>query len=149
MAANINPIFSGTPKSAFFPLVAAISTSDGTDANAGLILTAGSNGTYVNRIILQPRTTNTSPTTFPAGVFRVWINNGSTVATASNNTQINEILLPVATSNLSANTTTLVNYPVTIMMGFQLPANYTLYCGYTGSLSAAIILQVTTISGDY
>lgn len=149
MAANTTPIFSLTPIVGILPLQGADATTDGTDADVGLAYTAGAFGSYVNKMILQPRGTSGTPATFPAGVFRLYLNNGATVATGTNNSLIREYLMPVATSNLDADTTTLVNYPVELILNFQLPATYRLYCGYTGALTSVILLQVTTFGGDY
>jgi len=58
-------------------------------------------------------------------------------------------LMPALTSGLDADTTTLVVQPTEIILNLQLPASYRIYVGYTGALSASIILGVTAIGGDY
>lgn len=143
------PQFTGSPKVSFASIIGADATTDATDADVQLLFTAGSSGGFVSKLILQPRGTSTTPATFPAGVFRLYINNGSTVATATNNSLIKEVLLPVITSGLDADTTTLVNPPLEILLNFQLPNGYRLYGGYTGALSAAVILQATVLGGDF
>lgn len=143
------PQFTGTPEVTWAQLVSAHNTTDGTDAAVQLLFTAASSGSFVNKIVLQPRGTSTTPATFPAGVFRLYVNNGSAVGTGTNNSLIREQLMPVLTNGLDADTTTLICYTTEIVLNAQLPNGYRLYGGYTGALSAAIILQVTAFGGDF
>lgn len=150
MAQNTSPIFTNIPKISWVDLVAAATDVTGVDADYGLAFTADStDGSFIQRLILQPKGTSTTATTFPAGVVRVFINNGSSAGTAANNTLIKELLLPVLTNGLDSDTTTLVVPPTEVMLNLQLPASYRIYVGYTGALSASVILGVTAIGGDY
>lgn len=150
MPANTSPIFTNVPKISWVDLTAAVNDVTGVSANYGLAFTAdATDGSFIQKLVLQPKGTSTSPATFPAGVVRVFINNGSTAGTATNNSLYKEILLPVLTSGLDADTTTLVVQSLDIPLNIQLPPSYRIYIGYTGALSASIILGVTAIGGDY
>lgn len=150
MAANTSPIFTNENVITFAPIVGADATTDGTDADVVLAFTAdATDGSFVEKMILQPRGTSTSAATFPAGVFRLYINNGSSVGTGTNNSLIREHLMTVHTSGLDADSTTLLNTATEIGLNLRLPPSYRLYVGYTGALTSAIILQVTTIGANY
>lgn len=80
MAANTNPISPIAPATAWNPtaLTAANTAMDGT-GTVGTIITAGANGTRVNRIRVVHLGTNV------ATAMRFFVNNGSTNATPANN----------------------------------------------------------------
>jgi len=150
MAANTTPIFTKQGKISWVDLTAAVNDVTGISANYGLAFTSDStNGSFINKLILQGKGTSTTPATFPAGVVRVFVNNGSSAGTAANNMLIREILLPAITNGLDADTTTLVVPGFEIALNLVLPASYRIYVGYTGALSAAIILGVAGVGGDY
>lgn len=150
MAANTSPIFTNVPVNSWANLTAACSSNIDLTTGWQLVFTAdATDGSFLNKIIVQPMGTSTTPATFPAGVLKLAINNGSTVATQANNTIIKEVLLPVLTSGLDADSTTLLVPNVEIVLNYQLAAGYKLYAGYTGTLSAAICINVTAFGGTY
>ena len=71
MPANITPIFTLSPKIGQVAIATANANRDGT-GTVGTVLTAGSNGTRVNRITIKASVTTT------AGMIRLFIYNGST-----------------------------------------------------------------------
>ena len=149
MAVNTSPTFPLTPKTSWVNLTTAtVSNSDLTTGYQS-VYTAGSDGGIVQKLIIQPLGTSTTPATFPAGVFKVFINNGSAVGTQSNNTLLREMLFPVLTNGLDADSTTLLVPFTECILNIQLQATYKLYVGYTGALSSAISINVTAISTDY
>src|ERR1700722_4232445 len=103
MAQNTSPIFTLTPR------VSWGTADDNTGATAGPMLTvstsmagtgfvtpvftAGTNGSYVQKLIVRAAGTNV------ASVLRVFINNGSSNATAANNVLMAEVTLPATTAN--------------------------------------------------
>lgn len=150
MAANTQPIFTNIPKISWVDLTAAVNDVTGVSANYGLAFTAdATDGSFIQKLVLQAKGTSTTPATFPAGVVRIFINNGSTPSTAANNILYREILLPALTNGLDADTTTLVVPAIEVQLNLQLPPGDRIYVGYTGALSAAIILGVTAVGGDY
>src|SRR5689334_18924973 len=96
MAANIDPIFVGTPNVGWATVVTANTTKDLTAGTNYLVFTAGSNGSYIRHIRIRPAGTNV------ATVLRIWINNGSTTGTASNNFLYDEITLAATTNSETA-----------------------------------------------
>lgn len=150
MPGNSTPIFTKVGDISWVDLTAAVNDVTGVSANYGLAFTAdATNGSYLRKIILQPKGTSTSPATFPAGVVRFFINNGSTPGTAANNSLYKELLLPALTSGLDADTTTLWCPSYEILCDKILPPSYRIYVGYTGALSASVILGVTAEGGDF
>ena len=144
MAANTSPIFSLTPQLSWVKISAADGSSDGTDADVGLACTAGANGSFVNRIIFQPRSTSGSTTTSAAAA-RIYINNGSTVATGTNNVLLREMTLPALAVDLTK-TTEAAGFEVPV--NIQLKAAYRIYIGIT-AIAANTNWDVTVIFGDY
>lgn len=144
MPANTDPIFTLTPQITFAKVSAADGSTDGTDADVKLVCTAGANGAFVNKIVLQPRSTSGSTTTSAAAA-RIYINNGSSVGTGTNNVLYKEVTLP-ATAVDVAGTTESAGWE--IPMNIQLKASYTIYVGVT-AMAANTNWDVTTISGDY
>lgn len=86
MAANTNPIFTGTPKDPQVRISTANTNRDGS-GTLGTIYTAGSNGAYFKGIRVQAEGTTT------AGVVRIFIQNGG----SGNNELIKECLIGAVT----------------------------------------------------
>lgn len=141
MAANTQPIFTGTPDVQWTstPMVTANTTADLTAGTIYLAFTAdATNGGYVQRIRFRPLGTNAAAT-----VARVWINNGSTTATAANNTLFDEITLPTITvSQVAAQS----NYE--LPLNFALPATDRIYITL-GTAPNAAGWNATVIGGKY
>lgn len=146
MPANTTPIFTNTPKISWNtsnPL--GTSAITGTDVNAFngtsgtyLILTAGSNGSYVQKLICEPGGTNA------VSVLRLFVNNGSTVSTATNNTLYLQFGLPAVTA-VNNNATAHLEIPLML----QLPATYRLYAQIGAAANLASGWFITSVHGDY
>ena len=131
MAQNTTPIYTSTPHIgwATTSMSAANTSTDGTGTSY-TVFTAGSSGSYVQRIIFRPAaiTNNT------ATVARVFINNGLTSSTPANNIIINEISLPATTATSTA-----------ALQGVEVPLNFTLPVSY----SIFVTMGATTGNGWY
>lgn len=145
MTANQNPIFTGTPDIQWGsadgnggtagPLKTANTAVDGT-GTVLTVFTAGSNGSYVQRLIARPAGSCTT------SVLRVFINNGSTNATIANNILVGEISLPTTTLTQLAALT-----PFELPLNFALPAGYKINVVLGTTVSAGYCVSV--IGGDY
>ncbi len=150
MAANTTPIFANQPTVSWVNLTAATTSNIDLSTGYQAVFTAdATDGSFIHKLIVQPMGTSTTAATFPAGVFKVFINNGSTVATQANNTLIKEMLFGVLTSGLDADSTTLVVPSYEVLLNLQLPAGYKIYVGYTGALSSALCINVTAFGSGY
>lgn len=139
MPANTSPIFTLTPEIQWADaMTAANTTKDLTSGTIYLVFTAGTNGSYVQRIRFRTLGTNSAAT-----VARVWINNGNTTATASNNNLFDEISLPTTTLTETA---AQANYE--LPLNFALPSNYRIYVTL-GTAPNAAGWDATIIGGDY
>jgi len=137
MAANTAPIFTLAPEVTWgaTTIATANTAKDGTGTVLN-VFTAGTNGSYVQRIRFRPAGTNVQT------VARVFINNGSTNATAANNILFDEITIAATTlSETTAQST------FEIPMDFALPAGYTINITIGTTIAAG--LYVSTIRGDY
>lgn len=144
MAANTSPIFTLTPKSSWGKVTGVDSGTDGTDADVVLIYTAGTDGSFIQKLIFQPISTSGSTTT-SAAAGRIYINNGSTVGTGTNNLLFKEITLSAQAVNTTA-TAGVFSFDVPI--NFQMQASYKLYVGVT-AMAANTQWNVLAVSGDY
>ena len=140
MAANTSPIFSESPAiglSDATPILTANTTTDLTSGTIYLLFTAdATDGSYVDKIIIQPIGTNVAT----AG--RFWINNGSTTGTATNNTQFKDVTLAATTLSQVA---AIGNTEVTV--GFALPAGYKIYMTLGTTVAAGF--KATVVAGNY
>jgi hypothetical protein len=139
MPANTAPIFTLRPEIMWnVSITAANNTGDLTSGTVYPVFTAGTEGSYVQKIRFRHTGANSAAT-----VARVWINNGSTTATAVNNTLFDEITIAAnATFTTNAAST---NYELPLM--FALPPNYIIYV--TIGAAAAGGIDATVIGGDY
>ncbi len=138
MPANTTPIFSLVGAVEWSDsITAANTTTNLTSGTIYLVFSAGTNGSYVQKIRFRHQTTNSSAT-----VARVWINNGSTTATATNNTLFDEITIA---ANTVSQTAASINYE--LPLGFALPPLYNIYV--TIGTAAAGGIKATVIGGDY
>ena len=147
MAANTSPIFTLTPHIAWGsndpagsgspngPLLTANTAMDGTGSVLS-VFTAGTNGSYVQRIIARAVGTNA------ASVLRVFINNGSSSSTQANNVLIGEVTLPATTANAAG-----ALQPIEMPLNFALPANYVI--NVTLGTTVAAGYRVSCVAGDY
>lgn len=143
MPANTAPIFSingdvsnnsGTGMNAL--ITAAANDYTGAGANNSLVFTAGTNGSWIERLRFKAGGTNT------ASVMRIFINNGSANTTAANNVFYGEISLP-ATTAIATAATVEIDYP----MGFAIPASFRIYVGLATAVAAGWVC--TPIAGEY
>lgn len=139
MAANTAPIFTISPDVQWaIQMTAANTTKDLTSGTIYLAFTAGSNGSFVQRIRFRALGTNAAAT-----VARVWINNGSVTGTAANNTLWDEISLPTTT-----NTETAAQANYELPLNFALPIGYRIYVTL-GTAPNSAGWDATVIGGDY
>ena len=152
MAANTSPIFTNVPDIGW-PVatngtvtVSAVNTIttaaayDGT-TNAVLVFTAGANGSFVQKLVLEAGGSTTT-----AAVLRIHINNGTSNTNASANTLYMQYSLPIATADNDTASTPHLEIPLML----QLPIGYRIYVtiGSTANLTPAGWF-VTAVAGDY
>jgi len=139
MPANTAPIFTLRPEIMWSAsITAANNTGDLTSGTVYPVFTAGTEGSYVQKIRFRHTGANSAAT-----VARVWINNGSTTATAINNTLFDEITIAANATFVTNAAST--NYELPLM--FALPPNYIIYV--TIGAAAAGGIDATVIGGDY
>jgi hypothetical protein len=138
MAANTSPIFIGTPNNAFATLTSAegSTNADGSGTNTSLF-TAGTNGSYLRRLLVKPIGTNV------ASVLRVYLNNGSAHGTASNNALLKELTLAASTQSNTAPGGP--DYEITLNLVIK--ASYAIIVGLGTAVSAG--WTVTAEYGDF
>ena len=143
MPANSDPIYSkigdvSANGTTGMPLHVITATADysSISANHALIHTAGSNGSFVQRIRANAEGTNI------ASVLRIYLNNGSTNATATNNVLIGQVSLP-ATTAINTAATVEVDYPLNIAIG----AGFRIYVGVGATVASG--WMCTAIAGQY
>ncbi len=137
MAANNNPLFIGVPNTGIGTVLTTANTAkDGTGTQVTLF-TAGTNGSYVRRLLVKALGTNT------ASVLLVFVNNGSTNATAANNAMIRELALPATTISEIAQTGPDLEVPLNLVLA----AGYTLMACIGTTVAAGWI--VTAEGGNY
>ena len=137
MPANTTPIFSKIARAAWVNgLTAANIAKDGTGTVDTLFTADATNGSYLQKLIIRPRGTNTG------SVLRVFLNNGLTNATAANNALISEVGLPAT-----------ANSEVQSVAGLELALNIPIPRGYkiNVTLGTAVAggFAVTAMGGDY
>jgi hypothetical protein len=141
MAANINPIFTGTPDCQLSPLMTAANTT--LDLNTGtsyLLYTAdATNGSFVREVRLKAAPANATAAT----VFRVWLNTGAAINT-TNTILLTEVGIPAtAASNTNANPDFIVPINFPLAPGYKLYGSFGTAAGGSGQWTA------TTVAGKY
>lgn len=144
MPANTSPIFtvssdvSWTPS----PITSIVNGTASTayDGTSGTVLvhTAGSNGSFVQKLVCESFGTNI------ACALRIYVNNGGTSATASNNALYYQYSLPAITQNSAAATT-----HVEIPLNLQLPGGYRIFVGVAAGTALATGWLITCVAGEY
>jgi hypothetical protein len=117
------------------PLLSANTAMDGTGYVAP-VFTAGTNGSYLQRLICRPVGTNV------ASVLRIFVNNGSTNGTQANNVLIGELTLPATTATAVA-----AMQPVELPLNFALPAGYVINVCLGTAVAAGY--RVSIVGGNY
>lgn len=144
MTANTSPIYTITPTINWSKNTTASTTTDGTGANDLVADTAGTNGHFLQKVMMQPISTSGSTTTNAAAA-RFYINNGSSAGTAANNVMFKEVSLAAIAVNTAA-TAAAIGYEVPI--NFQMPNGYKLIIGIT-SFASSTQWNCVSIGGDY
>ena len=148
MPANTTPIFTVTPKMSWgtinpVGLLAVTGTAsgafDGTNSNVTLVYTAGANGGFVQKLILESGGTNST-----ASVARLWVNNGTANTAASANSLIMQYALPVTTVS-----TTTATAHIEIPLMYQIPAGYRIYLAISSSANLGAGWYHSIVAGDY
>jgi hypothetical protein len=102
MAANTNALFPLTPNNGVFGVILTTGSNnyDGTNANAALVFTAGTNGSQLRKVTAKASGSGTNTAT----VLRLFLNNNSTVGTAANNILFAEFTLATTTGSATSQT---------------------------------------------
>jgi hypothetical protein len=152
MPANNTPIFTNIPDLGWpgstngSVVVSAVNTTtaatsyDGT-SGVSLVFTAGTNGSFVQKLVCEAGGPTGNAT---ASVLRVHINNGTAPTNASANTLYMQYSLPTTTA-VSITATAHIEIPLML----QLPAGYRIYVSIGSTLNLAGGWFVTTVAGDY
>lgn len=139
MPANTAPIFTIVPEVMWTANMTAANTGNLSAGTAYIVFSAGTNGSYVQKIRFRHQSNNTNSV---ATVARVFINNGGATGTTANNTIFDEITIAANTASQTAAST---NYE--LPLNFALPPLYTMYV--TLGTASASGIQATVIGGDY
>ena len=140
MADNNSPIFSKQPASGYSTLAtAAVTGTDGTDANVKVVFTAdATNGSKVESIFIQTAGSNPNP-----AIVRFWVNTGASAGTAANNSLIHEEVIAAITtySQTVQNPYAVYRPDIVLKPGYRILA--------AATTSVATGMQVTVLGGDY
>lgn len=150
MPANTSPIFTNVPDitwplavngSVTLSSVTTTTPATAYDGTTGVsaIYTAGSNGSFVQKLVLEAGGTNAT-----ASVLRIFINNGTSNTNASANTLYMQYSLPITTAVATAATA-----HIEIPLMLQLPQGYRILLGLGSSANLAGGWYVTVVGGDY
>jgi hypothetical protein len=138
MPANTSPIFSIAGDAQWITATEANNVGNITGGTIYLVFSAGTNGSYVQKIRFRHTGANSA-----AVVARVFINNGSATGTAANNTLFDEITI-AANATFTTNAAS-INYE--LPLGFALPTGYRIYVALGAAAAGGI--ACTVIGGDY
>lgn len=151
MVANVQPIFSKTPKaegSIWTSSLTANTKSDGTGTIATdlvLAYTAGADGAYLNKIRFTP-SASVAATATTASVIRVYLSTiGSGATTRTNTFLIAELAAPAQT----ADQTTIATNPLELPLGFAIPSGMYLHWSMHHAAAANTSWQAVVMGGDY
>jgi hypothetical protein len=137
MSLNTSPVFLLTPKAQWSSTGTAANTNlDGTGTTVTIFTANATNGSRVDRVVLEPLGTNV------ATVVRIFLNNGSAPGTAANNSLVYEVAMPANALSQVANSLR-VEVPLNLVM----PAGYRLLTTIGTAISAGI--QITALGGDF
>ena len=153
MAVNTTPAFVGVLKDWYTVsgiVTVANTTRDLTSGTIYTFMTAGTNGSRIDHIEIQPLGTNV------ATVIRFWINNGSTTATRENTQLFCEVSMPSTTATDAAALTPTIlkagagspsGTPPLPDNGLILTAGYKIYV--TTGTTVAAGFHINAFGGDY
>ena len=141
---NTSPIFSIVGDTQWSTLMTANNATHVSGSTSYMVFSAGTNGSFVQKIRFRHFAIVVSTSNTNATVARVWINNGDDITVPSNSTLFDEITIAAFTYSASA---ALTNYE--IPLNFALPPNYRLYVTLGVAPIANTAIQATVIGGDY
>lgn len=149
MAANTSPIFTATPRVGFGTLTGNIglTRSDGVGTVATdhfKCFTAGSNGSIVNRIRINPAAS--ASTSMTASCIRFYI---STISSGSTTAADTVLFAELSVAALAAAHTTNANLFYEIPCGFTLPTGYYIHASIDDNLAANTRWQILVFGGDF
>jgi hypothetical protein len=139
MPANTSPIFTLTPSVEWGSQMNAANTGGITGGTAYPVFTAGTNGSYVQKIRFRHQSNNTNNA---ATVARVFINNGSDYSVGLNSAIFDEITIA---ANTASQTTASTNYE--LPLNFAVPPNYRIFVTLGTGVASGIL--ATVVGGDY
>ena len=142
MPANTAPIFTLTPQVEWGINMNTANTGNMSAGTAYIVYSAGTNGSYVQKIRFRHQSTNT--TNSAATVARVFINNGGASGTTNNNVIFDEITIA---ANTVSQTAASVNYE--LPLNFGLPPGYTIFVTLGTAPTAGSFIQASVVGGDY
>ena len=142
MPANTAPIFTLTPQIEWGINMNTANTGNMSAGTAYIVYSAGTNGSYLQKIRFRHQSTNT--TNSAATVARVFINNGGASGTTNNNVIFDEINIA---ANTVSQTAASVNYE--LPLNFGLPPSYTIYVTLGTAPTAGSWIQASVVGGDY
>ena len=143
MPANTAPIFSIAGDAQWTTLMTANNPTHVSGSTSYLVFTAGTNGSYVQKIRFRHYSITINSNNTNATVARVWINNGSDVTVPANSTLFDEITIAAMTYSASA---AQVNYE--LPLNFALPPSYRIFVTL-GTAPNAAGWSITVIGGEY
>lgn len=135
-AANTSPIFPLAVNIAFATMSAANTATDGT-GTVNALITGGTNGSRIDRILLLPMGNNVATKCY------LFLNNGGTNATAANNALLRDIPLAAGTGSNTA----LIGSPVEITLSLPIKSAWILNA--TLATAVATGWKIICIAGDY
>jgi hypothetical protein len=139
MAVNTSPIYSAAGQISWTTVLTSANTSyDATAANAAVVFTAESSGSFVQRVRFKASGSAT------ATAARVFINNGGASGSAANNVLFDEITL-AATSATQTAATTVYELPINV----ALPADYQILVTIATAQAGGGGWYASTIGGSY
>jgi hypothetical protein len=151
MAANTAPIFTDIPlvgRAVWLPATTANTKSDGTGTigtDILLLLTAGTDGSFLNRIRLTPAA-SAAATGTTASIHRLYLSTQASGATTSaNTTLIAEYAAPAQT----ADQTTVSVQPIDVPLGFYIPNGVQLLWSMHHSAAASTAWHAVCFAGSY
>ena len=148
MSGNTDPIFSKVGRIDSVLVTAANTSSQGGGTIATDIFkafTAGADGSFIQRVRLIP-TGTTANTNTTATVARIFISSITSGATTSANTfLVAEVTLPV----ISADSSTVAAAFFDVVLGFAIPANYTILVTNHAAPAANTAWRAVVFGGDY
>lgn len=151
MAANTAPIFTDVPVIGRAVWVAGSTANTDSDGSGTigtdmmLLLSAATDGTFINRIRLTPAATAAATAT-TASIHRLFLSTQASGATTSANTSL--IAEYAAPSQTAAQTTTSVQ-PIDIPMGFYIPSGIYLLWSMHHAAAANTLWHAVAFAGAY